>query len=909
MLKKDYPNLAKEWDYKKNGENGIFFEDITFGSGKEAWWICDKGHHYQLKICDRTRRHLGCPYCSGHRLLEGFNDFATKCPQLLKEWDYDKNNKLGIFPNKIGVGFKDKVWWKCPKGHSYDSVIFPRTHGVGCPYCSNRRVLAGLNDVATTNPELIKYWDYEKNVVKPTEISRGYSGNIWWKCPKGHSYQATIINNSKEGCGCPYCSGRRATSENNLLTKYPELAKEWDYEKNTVDPTSLSLGGKQKFWWQCEKGHKWEATVYTRTADGHVSSCPICKKRLRISFPEKAIFFYLKKVFPDAEENYRPAWLNGKELDIFLPSKRIGIEYDGYWHRLLNKDLDKDSLCEANGVKLVRIRENCLQELKTSSSLVFTLPQKNKPDCSHIIPGLIYLEGILDVNLNINITRDYNEIKKLVIDFDKENCIAKTNPECLAEWDYEKNNEYGITPNNTSAGVSFNVYWKCPKGHSYQAAPSNKINGGTSCPYCTGKRVLIGFNDLATTEPELLEKWDYKKNTIKPTEVSSGANKKVWLICDKGHSYSVLLLNHRRSGCPYCSGHKVLAGFNDLATTHPELAKEWDYKKNKAKPTEVGKGHIKKIWWICPKGHSYASTPNGRTSKKLKCPYCSGQRVLAGFNDIATTNPELLAIWDYKKNIIKPTDISKGSRKKVWLKCENGHSYETTIPSKLSGCKCNYCSGNKILIGYNDLITINPQLAKEWNYEKNGNLKPQDFTSNSSKKVWWRCSKGHEWEATIGNRNQGRGCPICSNRITVPGLNDLSSTNPTLAKEWNYEKNGDLKPRDFTSNNGKKVWWRCSKGHEWEATIVSRNKGVGCPFCSGRNAIAGVNDLATIKKSLLKQWDYEKNGSLKPTDITANSGKKVWWNCPSGHKWQSAPHDLHHSSVRCPYCTRKKIAK
>ncbi|MBP3630740.1 MAG: zinc-ribbon domain-containing protein, partial [Clostridia bacterium] len=132
------------------------------------------------------------------------------------------------------------------------------------------------------------------------------------------------------------------------------------------------------------------------------------------------------------------------------------------------------------------------------------------------------------------------------------------------------------------------------------------------------------------------------------------------------------------------------------------------------------------------------------------------------------------------------------------------------------------------------LLYTNPTLAKEWNYEKNGNLKPEHFMPNSNKKVWWKCAKGHEWQATINSRTAGRGCPYCSGRYAIKGKNDLVTINPNLASEWNYEKNEELKPEDCTSNSGKKVWWKCIKGHEWQATINSRNKGNGCPYCSGR---------------------------------------------------------------------------
>ena len=126
---------------------------------------------------------------------------------------------------------------------------------------------------------------------------------------------------------------------------------------------------------------------------------------------------------------------------------------------------------------------------------------------------------------------------------------------------------------------------------------------------------------------------------------------------------------------------------------------------------------------------------------------------------------------------------------------------------------------------------MNPILANEWNYEKNNGLTPVDVSPNSNKKVWWKCSKGHEWQAIIQSRNKGTGCPYCSGRYAIKGVNDLQTVNPALAKEWNYEKNNGLTPADVLPNSDKKVWWKCSNGHEWQATIGSRNKGSGCPIC------------------------------------------------------------------------------
>ena len=126
-------------------------------------------------------------------------------------------------------------------------------------------------------------------------------------------------------------------------------------------------------------------------------------------------------------------------------------------------------------------------------------------------------------------------------------------------------------------------------------------------------------------------------------------------------------------------------------------------------------------------------------------------------------------------------------------------------------------------------------LAKEWNYKRNGDLLPESVTPNSGKKVWWMCMYGHEWQAKIAQRNNGTGCPYCAGRKVLKGFNDLQTVNPALAKEWNYEKNDGLTPMDVTSNSNKKVWWKCKKGHEWQAIVANRNNGRGCPQCAKKN--------------------------------------------------------------------------
>jgi DNA-directed RNA polymerase subunit RPC12/RpoP len=109
--------------------------------------------------------------------------------------------------------------------------------------------------------------------------------------------------------------------------------------------------------------------------------------------------------------------------------------------------------------------------------------------------------------------------------------------------------------------------------------------------------------------------------------------------------------------------------------------------------------------------------------------------------------------------------------KKVWWQCNEGHKWQSTISHRAQGSGCPYCSVLYVIKGKTDLQTVNPRLAKEWDYEKNNELTPADVSPNSDKKVWWECIKGHKWQAKIGHRNHGSGCPYCSKRRKLTSKN------------------------------------------------------------------------------------------------------------------------------------------
>ena len=457
--------------------------------------------------------------------------------------------------------------------------------------------------------------------------------------------------------------------------------------------------------------------------------------------------------------------------------------------------------------------------------------------------------------------------------------LSKTHPKLAKE-------AHGWDPSSITSGSGKRVKWKCSKGHKFEATIGNRsrVNGG-NCPICAGKKVLIGFNDLKTLEPKLAKqayKWD-------PRTVTTGSGKKLNWICARKHIWSASTHTRVKGfGCPYCSGLLVVPGKTDLATTHPTIAKlafGWDPKKVKA-------GSNKKLEWKCSKKHIWSAEVHSVALSGSKCPYCSGHRVLSGFNDLKTTNPKLV------EEIVSgdPSKVTKGSDKIFIWKCKENHQYPATISNRTKKVStgCPYCSGQKALKGFNDLKSKNPKLAKEafgWD--------PTEFTAGSSgKKMKWKCRKGHTWLATIASRNGSEvGCPKCSGRDVVIGVNDLRTLFPELAKEadgWD--------PSLIMAGSGRILKWKCKCGHNWNARVGSRSfGGNNCPLCSNQKTVKGINDLSSTHPDLAKQA-YKWN----PTTLSAGSNKSVKWICSKEHIWKTSVAHRTRESTSCPFCSGRQ---
>lgn len=283
-----------------------------------------------------------------------------------------------------------------------------------------------------------------------------------------------------------------------------------------------------------------------------------------------------------------------------------------------------------------------------------------------------------------------------------------------------------------------------------------------------------------------------------------------------------------------------------------------------------------------------------------------GRTVNPGVDDLATLRPELVASWNYDKNLeLSPNQIGAGSSKSVWWRCPKGHDWQAIVSNRAKGAGCPICAGKQVQTGFNDLKSQNPLLASQWNLKRNKTLTAEQISPSSNKVVWWVCQQGHEWEASPNARSKGRGCPVCSNKSIRIGINDLATTHPDLAVQFAADLNSGLAPTDLVAGSNKTIWWRCDKDHSWKNSVNNRSRGQGCPYCSGRMATQGTNDLATLKPQLAKEWNSDRNGSVSASTVSPKSGKKYWWTCERNHEWKASVQDRWDGNG-CPYCGGKK---
>ena len=525
--------------------------------------------------------------------------------------------------------------------------------------------------------------------------------------------------------------------------------------------------------------------------------------------------------------------------------------------------------------------------------------------------------------------------------------LSVTHPYVAKEWNYEKNkgltNKYNhdlSTPDKVTAGSNIKAWWICSKGHEWRTTIINRTYGSKQCPYCSGRKAYVGFNDLATLYPELVKEWDYEKNgNLTPDKFTCGSQKKVYWKCPIcNYSWLSSIVNRvRGNGCSRCSkqgtskseqaiayylaqvtsvqqrlklyGKEVdiyLPEYNLGIEYNPWYTHQNRRDKDKEKEVWLTEHGVKLISVIGLDGDAFSKT-SGNSIENNSVFFVDDRVYDSNF---------VQAIRDLCALLSKTTGNDKFNNIDVDLKRDSIKIRER------------FSLGQK----EKSLATMFPDIATEWDYEKNGDLKPEQVQYGSPDLVWWKClTCKNSWQERVNNRtgHYKLGCPYCSNHRVVSGKNDLATMRPDLAAEWDYDKNKNLKdkkgrdistPDKVSAISNQRVFWICSScGYNWHSSICNRSSnGKGCPICGRKSQIEkaskpqlGINDLVTKFPDIAKEWDYEKNNPLTPEQVAYSSNKKAWWICSTcGYNWETTINNRSQGKG-CRICGKEKsrIAK
>ncbi|MBR5259053.1 MAG: DDE-type integrase/transposase/recombinase, partial [Eggerthellaceae bacterium] len=633
---------------------------------------------------------------------------------LINQWHPTKNE--GLIPEDIVCLSKKKVWWRCDEcGYEWQEAPKTRISRAwdDCLACSNVDLVPGRNDLATLYPEIAAEWHPTKNGCTPFEVFPDQTLNVWWKGSDcGHEWLCGINERTTSAFGrlCPYCSGREALPGfNDVKTLCPELAEIWHPWKNRrKKPDTMAVLESERVFLQ--KGRFGETWLETPKS-----------WMLRNGYADVLKPFLDRVEKAQEEDRHRKAEV--MPLDPHAVSrKRVRT---GRYKELWAKPMSLKEWCEKNG------REELLKEWH---------PAKNGP----------------------------------------------------------------LTPASISHGSGKNVWWMCEKGHEWEDLITHRISAERKCPTCFPIReIRPGLTDLSGRTTSFL-KYYSPDNKLPADQISSYYSRALkWECPDCGRKWkaSIDRFPEQRGSCPFC-GKWVdklrCAGLEklDLASRFPQVAAYWHPTKNDGlQPSEVRPYSTAKAWWLCPDcGQEWQeSIKNCMYRKGGLCPFCLDRwadpasesvgeskapsrkrfsRLIPGYNDLATIEPALAAEWHPTKNgTLTPSDVTPGSTAKVWWLCEKGHEWKAEVKHRSrQGTICPHCASvrrgvnpDRMFFRGKTLVTLRPEIIKEWHPTKNGALKLEDIKAGSSRKFWWICEKGHEWEAAACRRSEGTGCPYCSN--------------------------------------------------------------------------------------------------------------------------------------------------
>ena len=301
------PKISAMWSAK----NTYTPSEVSVGSNKKAWFVCpDCKQEFEARVFHIARSlmrgNTGCPVCAGLKVVPGINDLATKCPKIFAMW----SAKNTYTPSEASAGNNKKAWFVCPDcKQEFEASICNVVHTVqngstGCPVCAGRKVVSGINDLATKCPMAASMWS-DKNDCSPSEVSAGNNKKVWFVCPDcKQEFKASICNVVKSlmyyHTGCPVCAGRKVVPGiNDLATQCPKVVPMWS-DKNDYTPSEISARSERRAIFvcpDCKKEFVTSVRAMTRAIASGATCCSDCKMRMRtISAARKDEHDYVKSV-------------------------------------------------------------------------------------------------------------------------------------------------------------------------------------------------------------------------------------------------------------------------------------------------------------------------------------------------------------------------------------------------------------------------------------------------------------------------------------------------------------------------------------------------------------------------------------------------------------------------------------
>lgn len=435
-------------------------------------------------------------------------------------------------------GSRVKILCRCKVcGHGWPVRPENLMAGQGCPNCAIKR---NSDRQRKTQSEFVVELSVKNPTVDVLEPYKNANTKIQFRCRVCQHEWPAKPSHVLNGHGCPVCGGSMRKDNDTFLAQLSKI-------NPMIEPLEPYTNARNKILCRCNYcKNEWPATP-DKLLQGN--GCPNCDKRNKTSFPEQAIYFYLRQVYPDALDRY---CLPGSktEIDIFIPSLKVGIEYDGvYWHKSkADREAEKYQKCQEHGITLYRMREST----KAIDGIADAIIIRHKPyNFETLDSALVELFGMMGVQLSVNTFEDSASIREQFYTELANNSLATLYPKVAEEWHTEKNGS--ITPSMVSYGSNVQYWWKCSTcQREWFAAVADRTTGGKGCSKCARERQA---KLLKKKHEVFVEQLNAVNLNLEPLEECKTTHENILIRCKVcGNEWLAAPANLLRGrDCPKCS--------------------------------------------------------------------------------------------------------------------------------------------------------------------------------------------------------------------------------------------------------------------------------------------------------------------------------------------------------------------